>query len=110
MRVIPTRDAPDPSEAAAGFGIATAARDVAISVGIVLGLLYLCPILGRIFSSPSWHRGPQHIGPMTTGLRLQAGAASRSAPWSAPGCSPSCPARSWPGTSSSASAFAPMNS
>ena len=43
MRVIPTRDAPDPSEAAVGFGLATAARDVAISVGVVLGLLYLSP-------------------------------------------------------------------
>ena len=51
MRVIPTRDPPDPSEAAVGFGIATAARDVAICVGIVLGLLYLFPILGRVLSS-----------------------------------------------------------
>jgi ABC-2 type transport system permease protein len=83
MRVIPTRDAPDPGEAAVGFGIATAARDVAISVGVVLGLLYLFPILGRVFGSPSWHRGPQHTGLMTTGLRLQAGTGLSGLPISA---------------------------
>jgi ABC-2 type transport system permease protein len=80
MRVIPTRDAPDPREAAVGFGIATAARDVAISVGVVLGLLYLLPTLGRVFSSPSWPRGPQHIGPTTAGLRLQADTGLHSLP------------------------------
>jgi hypothetical protein len=73
MRVIPTRDPPNPSEAAVGFGIATAARDVAICVGIVLALLYLFPILGRDLSRPSWHRGPRHIGPVTAGLRLPVG-------------------------------------
>jgi hypothetical protein len=73
MRVLPTRDVPDPSEAAVGFGIATAARDVAMCVGIVLGLLYLFPSLGRVLSRPSWHRGPQHIGLMTAGLRFQPG-------------------------------------
>jgi ABC-2 type transport system permease protein len=83
MRVTRRRDGPDRDEAAVRFGIATAARDVAISVGIVLGLLYLFPILGRIFSSPSWHRGPQHIGPMTTGLRLQAGTGLSGLPISA---------------------------
>ena len=52
MRLIRRRDVPDPGEAAVGFGIATAARDVAISVGIVLGLLYLFPTLDRIISGP----------------------------------------------------------
>ena len=42
MRGIMRRAVPDPSEAAVSFGIATAARDVAISVGIVLGGLLLC--------------------------------------------------------------------
>jgi len=83
MRVIPTGDAPDPSEAAVGFGIATAARDVAISVGIVLGLLYLFPLLGRVFGTPSWHRGPQHVGPMSAGLRLPAGTGLSGLPVSA---------------------------
>ena len=54
------------------FGIATAVRDVAISVGIVLGLLYLFPILGPVIGIPGWRRYPQHAGPMTAGLKLPA--------------------------------------
>jgi ABC-2 type transport system permease protein len=49
----------------------------------VLSLPYLFPTLGRVFSTPSWPRGPQHIGPMTAGLRLQAGTGLRSLPISA---------------------------
>ena len=64
--------APDPGEAAVGFGIATAARDVAISVGIVLGLLYPFPIIGRVISGPRWHGDPQHAGLIAVGLKLQA--------------------------------------
>jgi len=74
MRMIRERDVPDRGEAEVRFGIATAARDVAISVGIVLGLLYPFPILGRVFSSPSWHGGPRRSVPTTSGLRLPAGA------------------------------------
>jgi ABC-2 type transport system permease protein len=80
MRVILRRDAPDRDEAAVRFGIATAARDVAISVGIVLGLLYLLPTFARVFSTPSWHRGPRHVGPTAAGLRLPAGIGLRSLP------------------------------
>ncbi len=64
-------DGPDPSEAAARFGLATAARDVAISVGIMLGLLYLFPILGLAASGPRWP-GEPHRALMTAGLNLQA--------------------------------------
>jgi ABC-2 type transport system permease protein len=73
MRLIRRRDVPYPGEAAVGFGVATAARDVAISVGIVLGLLYLLPILGRIISGPGRHRDPPQAGPLAAGLRLPAG-------------------------------------
>ena len=38
----------DRGEAAFRFGIATAARDVGIAVGIVLGLLYLFPVLSSV--------------------------------------------------------------
>jgi ABC-2 type transport system permease protein len=71
-RVPRPRDGPDRSEAAVRFGIATAARDVGICVGIVLGLLYLFPVLGRVMSAPGWNGGPQRIAPITAGLRLQA--------------------------------------
>jgi ABC-2 type transport system permease protein len=83
MRMIPRRDAPDRDEAAVRFGIATAARDVAISVGTVLGLVYLFPLLGRVFSGPSWQRGPQRGGPMIAGLRLPAGTGLSGLPISA---------------------------
>ena len=56
MPVIQELDAPDAGEALVSFGIATAVRDAAISVGIVLGLLYLFPVLGLAVSSPGWHR------------------------------------------------------
>jgi len=72
MRVIRRRDGPDPGEAAVGFGIATAARDVAISVGIVLGLLYLFPILDRIIGGPGRHGDPQQAGRLAAGLKLPA--------------------------------------
>jgi ABC-2 type transport system permease protein len=83
MRVIPRRDAPHPNEAAVSFGIATAARDVAISVGVVLGLLYLFPIFGRVFSSPSWHGDQRHIAATTSGLKFQADPSLRGLPISA---------------------------
>jgi hypothetical protein len=38
MPVIPGVDAPEADEALVSFGIATAVRDAAISVGILLGL------------------------------------------------------------------------
>jgi hypothetical protein len=72
MRMTTRRAAPGPGEAAVSFGIATAARDVAISVGIVLGLLYPLPIIGRVISGPRWHRDPQHAALTTVGLNLQA--------------------------------------
>ena len=51
-RVIAERAGSDRGEAAFRFGIATAARDVGIAVGIVLGLLYLFPVLPS--STGSW--------------------------------------------------------
>ena len=73
MRLIRRRDESYPGEAAVGFGIATAARDVAISVGIVLGLLYLLPILGRVISGPRWHGGSQQAALLTAGLKFPPG-------------------------------------
>lgn len=72
MRLIGRRDVPDPGEAAVGFGVATAARDVAISVGIVLGLLYVFPTLDRVISGPGRRAGQQQAGPLAAGLKLPA--------------------------------------
>ena len=62
------------------LGVATAVRDSAAATGIVLGLLYLFPILAATVSDPAWHRHLQQIGPMTAGLDIQATANIRALP------------------------------
>ena len=54
------------------LGVATAVRDAATAIAIVLGLLYLFPVLGLAVTSPGWHRHLQQIAPMTAGLEIQA--------------------------------------
>jgi ABC-2 type transport system permease protein len=54
------------------LGIATAARDSAVAIGVILGLLYLFPIIAGAVSDPNWQRYLQEIGPMTAGLAIQA--------------------------------------
>ena len=66
-----------------GLGVATAIRDTAVSIGAVLGLLYLPPILAQAVSDPL-RRHLQQIAPMTAGLAIQATTNLRSlpiAPW-----------------------------
>ena len=62
------------------LGIAAAARDGAAAIGIVLGLLYLFPILGQVVGSSSWHRHVEQLAPMTAGLAIQATVGLRSLP------------------------------
>ena len=54
------------------LGVATAVRDTAAAIGIVLGLLYLFPFLAQVVSDPAWHRHLEQMGPMTAGLAIQA--------------------------------------
>jgi ABC-2 type transport system permease protein len=54
------------------LGVATAVRDAAASIGIVLGLLFLFPVLSPVIGSPHWQRLLQQAGPMTAGLAIQA--------------------------------------
>ena len=54
------------------LGIATAVRDSAAAIGIVLGLLYLFPIVGAAIGNAQLDRHIQQIGPMTAGLAVQA--------------------------------------
>jgi ABC-2 type transport system permease protein len=66
------------------LGIATAVRDSAIAIGLVLGLLYLFPIFAHVVPSPSLARHLLQIGPMSAGLAIQATTHLRSlpvAPW-----------------------------
>lgn len=62
------------------LGIATVVRDSATSIGIVLGLLYVLPILAQAIANPHWQRLLQQIGPMTAGLAIQATTDLRSRP------------------------------
>jgi ABC-2 type transport system permease protein len=61
------------------LGVATAVRDSAVSIGLVLALLYLFPVIASAFS-PSWSRHLQQIGPMSAGLAIQATAGLHSLP------------------------------
>jgi ABC-2 type transport system permease protein len=54
------------------LGVATALRESATSIGVILGLLYLFPFLAQVVSDPAWHRHLEQIGPMTAGLAIQA--------------------------------------
>jgi ABC-2 type transport system permease protein len=52
------------------LGVAAAIRETAVSIGVVLALLYLFPILAATVQG-SWHRYLEQIGPMTAGLCIQ---------------------------------------
>jgi ABC-2 type transport system permease protein len=53
------------------LGIATAVREAAAAIGIVLGLLYVFPIIATVVTAQSWHRHLEQIAPMTAGLAIQ---------------------------------------
>lgn len=53
------------------LGIATVVRDPAVATGVVLGLLYLSPILVHLISDQHWQRHLQQISPMSAGLAIQ---------------------------------------
>jgi ABC-2 type transport system permease protein len=61
------------------LGVATAVRDTAVSIGAVLALLYLPPILAQTVND-SLRRHIQQIAPMTAGLAIQATTHLRSLP------------------------------
>jgi ABC-2 type transport system permease protein len=54
------------------LGVATAVRDSATAIGIVLGLLYLFPIIAQTVTDPRWQRHLHELAPMTAGLYIQA--------------------------------------
>ncbi len=62
------------------LGTATAVRESAAAIGIVLGLLYLFPIVAGVVSDPYVQRHLQQIAPMTAGLEIQATTGLRSLP------------------------------
>lgn len=60
-------------------GTCAVLRDSATAVGVVLGLLYLFPIIAAL-AGPQWQRHLEQIGPMTAGLAIQATTGLRSLP------------------------------
>jgi ABC-2 type transport system permease protein len=61
------------------LGVAAAVRDAAVAIGVVLGLLYLFPILAQVASAGA-QRHLEQIGPMTAGLEIQASTGLRTLP------------------------------
>jgi ABC-2 type transport system permease protein len=55
-----------------GLGVATLVRDSATAVGLVLGVLYVLPIVTSVVTDPHWQRHLQQIAPMSAGLAIQA--------------------------------------
>ena len=64
------------------LGAATAVRDSAVAIGLVLGLLYLFPIVAGVVSDSHVQRHLQQIAPMTAGLDIQATVGLRNLPLS----------------------------
>jgi ABC-2 type transport system permease protein len=62
------------------LGIATAVREPAVAIGLVLGLLYVFPVVTSVVSNQHWQRHLEQIGPMTAGLDIQATTGLRSLP------------------------------
>ena len=54
-----------------GIGVAAAIRDSAVTIGVVLALLYLFPIVIAFVGNPTWQRRIQRYSPMA-GLNIQA--------------------------------------
>lgn len=53
------------------LGAATIVRDPAPAIGVVLGFLYLFPIVAEVVGDPEWQRHLRQVGPMTAGLAIQ---------------------------------------
>ena len=64
------------------LGIGAAVRDAATAIGVVLGLLFMFPIVAALAPDPDWERRLQKIGPMSAGLNIQATTGLRELPLS----------------------------
>ena len=64
------------------LGIATAVRDPAAAIGIVLGVLYLFPIIASLAPDATVKRHLEQIGPMSAGLDIQTTIGVRNLPLS----------------------------
>ena len=62
------------------LGIATMVRDAAVATGVVLGLLYLSPVILSVVNDPVWSHRFERYAPMNAGLTIQDTIGLRSLP------------------------------
>ena len=62
------------------LGIATLVRESAAAIGVVLGLLYLSPIILGVVTDPVWSHRLERYAPMSAGLTIQDTTGLRSLP------------------------------
>ena len=62
------------------LGIAAAVRDSAVAIGVVLGLLFLFPIVASAIGDADWKRHLDQVSPMVAGMYIQATTDLRSLP------------------------------
>ena len=62
------------------LGIATLIRESAAAIGVVLGLLYLSPIILGVVTDPVWSHRLERYAPMSAGLTIQDTAGLRGLP------------------------------
>ncbi|MFI5952332.1 ABC transporter permease subunit [Cryptosporangium sp. NPDC051539] len=55
-----------------GLGATAATRSPAAATGLVLGLLYVAPIVAAVMPDPAWRRHLRQISPADAGLAVQA--------------------------------------
>ncbi|HTU84017.1 MAG TPA: hypothetical protein VMF57_00510 [Solirubrobacteraceae bacterium] len=53
------------------LGVGTAVREAAVAIGLVLGLLYVFPIIAAVIGGSRLQRHVEQIAPMTAGLAIQ---------------------------------------
>jgi len=53
------------------LGTGVAVRDSTTAIGVVLGLLYVLPILAQVVTNHAWQRHLLQISPMSAGLAIQ---------------------------------------
>ena len=54
------------------LGVATIVRSSAAAIGLVLGVLFVFPIVAAVVTDPDWQRYLRQIAPSTAGLAIQA--------------------------------------
>jgi ABC-2 type transport system permease protein len=53
------------------LGVATAVRDSGVAITVVLGLVYVVPIVGGLLLNPHWERRFERYAPTNAGLAIQ---------------------------------------